>query len=79
MSELMLIDDYKTDCTTYEGFGCINDVRKLVEERTLLKNKSSNSIAKSWEIDTGRLSLTSLLLPGKIACMRRYALNASLS
>ncbi|OKN55366.1 hypothetical protein AM422_005477, partial [Klebsiella pneumoniae] len=39
MSELMLIDDYKTDCTTYEGFGCINDVRKLVEERTLLKKQ----------------------------------------
>ncbi|HHC0746788.1 TPA: hypothetical protein ACN7TL_003850 [Klebsiella pneumoniae] len=39
MSELMLIDDYNTDCTTYEGFGCINDVKKLVEERTLLKKQ----------------------------------------
>lgn len=39
MSELMLIDDYKTDCETYAGFGCINDVRKLVEERSILKKQ----------------------------------------
>lgn len=39
MSALMLIDDYKTDCTTYEGFGCINDVRKLVDEHSALKKQ----------------------------------------
>lgn len=39
MSELMLIDDYKTDCTTYAGFGCINDVKKLVEEHSALKKQ----------------------------------------
>lgn len=39
MSTLMLIDDYKTDCTTYAGFGCINDVHKLVEEYSVLKKQ----------------------------------------
>ncbi len=39
MSELMLIDDYKTDCTTYAGFGCINNVKKLVKEHSALKKQ----------------------------------------
>ncbi|EIZ1085888.1 DUF4942 domain-containing protein [Klebsiella oxytoca] len=39
MSELMLIDDYKTGCTTYAGFGCINNVKKLVEEHSVLKKQ----------------------------------------
>ncbi|MDT0135705.1 MULTISPECIES: DUF4942 domain-containing protein [Providencia] len=39
MTALMLIDDYKTGCTHYEGFGCINDVHALIEEHATSKKQ----------------------------------------
>ncbi|PHM72334.1 DUF4942 domain-containing protein [Xenorhabdus sp. KJ12.1] len=33
------IENNKTDCTTYSGFGCINDVHKLLEEYTIIKKQ----------------------------------------
>ena len=41
MTALMLIDDYKTGCTRYEGFGCINDVHALIEEHAASKKQIS--------------------------------------